>query len=312
MNQEKMLISVVVVCYNCEKYVIDCLISIFNQTYQNLELIITYDASNDNTVGVVKSWLQKNGQRFIRYEVISSERNTGVSANCNRGLFASYGEWIKYIAADDLLYPACVEEYINYIKGNAAAKIVFSKPSLFHNIIGDMENGNSTSALGMYFWDRAKSAQDQLKMLLRFNRVSACTSFINCKLLKDVGGYDEDIPMVEDIPMWIRLTSMGHKLYYLNQQLVGYRKSENSLTSQTVNFAKINICQIKQYLLILEKYRLPMSSGMNSFINKIDYFLTSKTVEYCDESNLLYRFFFLSSRMWSHVVKFISLYVLKS
>ena len=86
------LVSVVVITYNSSKYILECLDSIYNQTYQKIELIISDDCSKDNTVEICRDWLAVNDDRFLGTNLVLSEINTGVSANCNRGVHVSHGE----------------------------------------------------------------------------------------------------------------------------------------------------------------------------------------------------------------------------
>ena len=98
-----MLVSVIVVVYNSSKTVLETLESIKNQTYKNIELVITDDASSDNTIEIVTEWGEKNRNYFNNFLVLKTEKNTGVSANVARGIQASKGEYYKDIAGDDLL-----------------------------------------------------------------------------------------------------------------------------------------------------------------------------------------------------------------
>ncbi|MDO4762966.1 MAG: glycosyltransferase family A protein [Flavobacteriaceae bacterium] len=78
--QNQPLISVIVPCYNVEKYVAECLESIIAQTYQNLEIIVINDGSTDNTVEAIKPFLSDDRIKYIHQE------NKGVSEARNRGL----------------------------------------------------------------------------------------------------------------------------------------------------------------------------------------------------------------------------------
>ena len=106
------LVSVLVITYNSAKFVLETLESIKAQTYQNIELIISDDCSTDNIVELCQKWVEENKERFVRTQIITSDLNTGVSANGNRGRDACQGEWIKGIAGDDLLMPNCVEDCV--------------------------------------------------------------------------------------------------------------------------------------------------------------------------------------------------------
>ena len=91
------LVSVVVITYNSAQYVLETLNSIKEQSYSNIELIISDDCSKDKTVEICRDWLAKNKEKFVRTELITVEKNTGTSANINRGIKASKGKWIKSI-----------------------------------------------------------------------------------------------------------------------------------------------------------------------------------------------------------------------
>jgi len=124
---DKPLVSVTVITYNSAKFVLETLESIRQQTYSNIELIISDDCSKDNTVELCQQWINEHGGRFVRSTIVTTPVNTGVAANFNRAIDNSNGEWIKGIAGDDLLLPTSVADYINYINDNDESKIVFGK-----------------------------------------------------------------------------------------------------------------------------------------------------------------------------------------
>ena len=103
MPTNNVLVSVVVLTYNSSTTIIETLNSVKEQTYSNIELIITDDASSDTTIDICRQWLDLNGKYFFNFCLITVEFNTGLPANCNRALNASKGEWIKFIAGDDSL-----------------------------------------------------------------------------------------------------------------------------------------------------------------------------------------------------------------
>ena len=86
-NKDTPLVSIIVITYNSSKYVLETLESAYNQTYQNIELIISDDCSTDDTVEVCKKWVDEHKDRFVRSEIITTPVNTGIPVNCNRGLY---------------------------------------------------------------------------------------------------------------------------------------------------------------------------------------------------------------------------------
>lgn len=131
---ETPLVSVVVITYNSSKYILECLDSIYNQTYQNIELIITDDCSKDNTVEVCKKWLEQFSDRFIQTKQITTTINTGTSANCNRGISETMGKWYKIIAGDDRLLKNCIEDNIHYVVNHKNVDFLFSDIKPFGQI----------------------------------------------------------------------------------------------------------------------------------------------------------------------------------
>lgn len=93
------LISVIVPCYNVEKYVDECLDSIIRQTYKNLEIIVVNDASTDSTVDGIKRYVAKDE----RIKFIDLRQNGGLSAARNAGIEVATGEYISFIDSDDIL-----------------------------------------------------------------------------------------------------------------------------------------------------------------------------------------------------------------
>lgn len=109
------LVSIVIITYNQSKYILETLESTRFQTYHNIELIISDDYSTDNTISICKDWLQKNKDRFINVKLVVPHKNTGTAINCNRGVNASTGKWIKLLAGDDKLPPESINDFVNFV-----------------------------------------------------------------------------------------------------------------------------------------------------------------------------------------------------
>lgn len=93
-----MKISIIIPCYNSEKYLGACMDSVLAQTFEDFEVILIDDGSKDNTLSVARSYAQKDS----RVRVLVKE-NGGVAAARNMGLDHAQGEWITFVDSDDLL-----------------------------------------------------------------------------------------------------------------------------------------------------------------------------------------------------------------
>ena len=89
------LVSVIVLSYRSAETIVETLDSIKNQTYSNIELIVTDDASPDNTVQVVRKWITENKGTLASIKLVTSDKNTGLPANINRGLKVAKGAYYK-------------------------------------------------------------------------------------------------------------------------------------------------------------------------------------------------------------------------
>ena len=92
-------ISVVIPTYNSENFIAKTLETVFLQTYNNYEVIISDDGSSDNTVEVVKAVFDKYGHRENKILINSHE---GAAAARNRGIEVANGDWISFLDSDDL------------------------------------------------------------------------------------------------------------------------------------------------------------------------------------------------------------------
>jgi len=115
MNKSRQpLVSVRVLTYNSSEYIVETLNSVYNQSYNNIELVVSDDCSKDNTVGICQEWIDNHKSRFVRVVYLTSPVNTGVCANSKRSMDATTGEWIKGIGGDDLLTHNAIEQFVSF------------------------------------------------------------------------------------------------------------------------------------------------------------------------------------------------------
>jgi len=103
-----MKVSIIIPVYNEEKYLEESLKSAINQTYPNIEIIAINDGSTDKSLEILRKYSSK-----IK---IFSKKNGGLASALNAGIKAAEGEWIKYLSADDIMYPQAIEELISEAK----------------------------------------------------------------------------------------------------------------------------------------------------------------------------------------------------
>lgn len=221
------MVTVAVATFFSADFVLETLESIYHQTYQDISLIISDDCSTDDTVAVVNKWvaLERVKNRFDSIQVLTVPKNTGVSANCNRCIAASTSDWVKFIAADDILLPNCIADNIAFVTDNPNANVVFSQVKMYQDTFEE-KNYLETTPLDYpnNLMHESLSAKGQYQLLLVSDRIHYTPSlFLNKQAILKVGGYDESCRLVEDYPMWLKLTGSGERLYYFHKITVGYR-----------------------------------------------------------------------------------------
>lgn len=253
-NNNDPLVSIIVITYNSSNYIREALESATAQIYKHIELIISDDCSTDNTVEICRNWLKVNKRRFQRTALVTGNNNQGVSANCNQGLNIAEGDWIKYIAGDDILTKNSIFDFIETTKRNPKINFIFGAVVPFQNDIVY----ESISFPQEFIIASAKHQHNLL--LKKDNCILGPASFIKRSVILSLGGFDTRIPMQEDYPLWVKATGFGHKLYFKNFICAKYRIHKESLTSSAFINKQISpVFQesyIKMQLLIREPFFL--------------------------------------------------------
>ncbi|WP_294956937.1 glycosyltransferase [uncultured Flavobacterium sp.] len=225
--QNSPLVTVICLCYNHEKFVVEALNSVLNQNYQNIELIITDDCSNDNSKKVITDWLQD----YPAVQFISSKINLGNTKTFNKALQFSKGEYIIDFAADDVLLKDCVERqinaFLNSTKKNLAA------------VYGNAEIISENNSHIRYYYEvgtekkavkKPASGDIYLAMLSQSSMICSVSSMMKREVLEQLNGYDENLAY-EDLDFWIR-ASRDYNFEFIDSVLVQKREVENSLGNQ--------------------------------------------------------------------------------
>lgn len=281
--RELPLVSICIITYNSADFVLETLNSAKDQSYHNIELIISDDASTDSTIELCKNWLKENGGFFVRTQLITVDQNTGIPANCNRALTASYGKWIKVIAGDDILLKDCISYNMEYIRNNSETQILFSamRPFLVEN--GEKKFFEPVK-LSNYFLDLSA---DQQFVEIIFGKMQgvAPTSFIAKELFEKLNYYDEEFKLAEDYPFWLKCTANQHRFVSMDKLTVLYRLHNKSTAVTKV----LNGVMFRDRMMIFKQYLnriLANENGKNEFAEyyRANYY---SFIKFCSESENL-------------------------
>ena len=208
-------VTVIAVCYNHERFVIECLESIKRQTFTDFELIVVDDKSSDGSVGVISDWLEHNlpGARFFPHQT-----NIGLCKTLNEALAIANGEYIGLIATDDAWLPDKLERQV------ARLQVLPESVALVFSDAEQMDEQGVTLPKTFIEAHRPLGGPvgaDMFSQLADGNFIPAMATLIRRTALLSVGGYDEALTY-EDYDMWLRLADQ-YQLEYLPGLVARYR-----------------------------------------------------------------------------------------
>ena len=220
-NTQKPLVSIVIPCYNHEKYVQECIKSVIEQDYENIELIIIDDGSKDESVNKIQELVPQCEKRFSRFE-FRTRPNKGLCATLNEALAWCEGEFYSPIASDDIMFTYKIRLQVDAFKKKDDEKLV--------GVFGGIELIDEYSSL-----IKRKKAKSKFyfyqDIILRKARLYTPTSLIRRDVVLGVKGYDERFD-IEDLQLWLKLSSRGYFFYTIDKVLVKYRQDSTSLSKR--------------------------------------------------------------------------------
>lgn len=290
------LVSIVIPCYNHENFVQDCIQSVVDQTYQNIELIIIDDGSKDHSVESIQKMVSKCEERFVRFE-FRSRPNKGLSATLNEAIEWTEGKYFSTIASDDLMIENKTEIQVSYLEKNDDITALFGSA----NYINENNKIKEIAKLAekKYYFDN---------ILLNECQFYAPTQMMRTDILKELGGYDPTI-LVEDWYMWLKMAEKG-RVYCLSNVLALYRiHSENSTRNskfiyennlKTLSLYKDHPLYKKAYAKIRWTYII--WTGQNNRVESLNllyqYIKSDPTVIFSKFSLVYCKYFFIKLKNW--------------
>ena len=215
---KKPKVSIIIPVYNGKEYMKEAIDSALAQTYDNLEILVINDGSNDGgmTDKIAKSY--GNKIKYIKKE------NGGVSTALNLALKEMTGDYFSWLSHDDYYYPEKVEKEIIFLNENNLLNervILYSDYDLMN------ENGKVTDHSVK---DHQMLEQKPEYALLR-GTVNGLTLLIPKKAFKECGNFDESLRCVQDYDLWYKMMKKGYKFIHLPEILVITRIHSKQVTN---------------------------------------------------------------------------------
>ncbi|KAA9234409.1 MULTISPECIES: glycosyltransferase [Aerococcus] len=256
-------ISIIIPIYNVEKYLIECLESVRNQTFTDFEVIMVNDGSSDASPVIADNYCQRD-KRFKLFH----QENQGQSAARNFGLSQAKGEYIFFLDSDDKIVENTLE-ILHRICQDKQSDIVIAACKYFNNDGDYWMMGSGTPTVNFYDSHAAIRKEEEGDPMLSFT--SPC-----CKLVKTDIVRQNSFPvgrLYEDAATTYRWYMVANKIYYINLNLYAYRqRSGSTMATRGDNLVKHyndNVINLSHKISDLKSDGYDPLMTLNSYIDKL-------------------------------------------
>lgn len=213
-----MKVSILIPCYNAERWIDAAIRSALRQTYTDTEVIVVDDGSIDRSLDIIRSY---DGQ--ITWE---TGENRGGNHARNRLLELASGEWLQYLDADDYLSITKIEKQVQHLRAHPEADIVYS-PTL-------LEYWDSSSSHVTHVEPQNVSvSNDPWTLLIRWRMPQTGGPLWKTSIIREAGGWDVDQPCCQEAKLYLQLLKRGATFSYFEHAGAVYRQwSQNTVCTK--------------------------------------------------------------------------------
>lgn len=259
---DNIFVSICIPTFNGERYLKECLDSCVNQTYGNFEIVICDDGSSDNTITIIKDYMNMYPNIFL----FENKNNLGMVENWNNCIKRSRGEWIKFVFQDDFIRNDCLSKFV--LSARPDAQLVVSKRDFivedksdpihvkyYESEIRTLEN--VTSFKGSFYSPKLISSLAAENICMNFIGEPSLI-FFRKRTVKELGEFTNTLKQICDLEFVLRIASK-YGLYYLPEKLCAFRVHSNSTTTSNVQNNEFEMSYVETsvftwYLLFGEKF----------------------------------------------------------
>jgi len=221
-NMPTPLVTIVVSCFNHAKYIEACVDSILRQSYAQIELIVIDDGSTDGSAEILKDLAARHGFYF------EAQANQGLPRTLNKALAMANGKYFCPMGSDDVMLPEKTALQVEFLEAHPEvgfccgnAYFIDAEGRFIARPNSRFKSQDTLMGFEEYFGNRKAG-------------VIAPSTMIRTELLREIGGYDVNMRL-EDAAMWLRITWLGHKIGFIHNVIMHYRKHPTN-TSKNLRF----------------------------------------------------------------------------
>lgn len=259
-------VSIIIPVYNVEKYLRQCLDSVVNQTLTDIEIICVNDCSPDSSEKILSEYAQKDS----RIKIITLEKNGGLGNARNVALKIVQGDYIMFLDSDDWLELDACEYAYNQISKNNNDFVVFGLYTYNQNT---NERFINTKKIVPFLDIEGKSSALPIEINTPFFGNGECWYKIYDRHFILDNKLEFDRGTFEDQRFNVNILTLAKSISVLNKPLYNYRKSESSITTNSLNWKDYIYAKHRAYDLLKENFSSEHKFRKYFLISVINYIL---------------------------------------
>jgi len=219
-TSEQPLVSIVIVTYNQALFIEEAIDSALSQSYPNIEILVSDDASTDGTSELAKKYATMYPEKVI---ALTEGPNLGITGNCNRGLNRCRGKYAVFMGGDDVLLPEKVEAQVSWLEQDEASVLCGHRLEVFYDDVNQLPHPLDIaypSGNGADWLIKNGCPYGALSIMVR------CSAF-------PTGGFNSRLKYASDHLFWIECLLNGGEYGYIDAVLGRYRRHSNNITNQS-------------------------------------------------------------------------------
>lgn len=272
-----MRVSVVVPVYNAKRTIERCLVSLINQNFNDYEIIIVDNGSNDGSFGLIEESIRAHPEEKIK---LIREEKKGPSEARNRGIKDASGDIVAFTDSDCVADRDWLRDIVNAFDKEEIGAVA-------GNIRGYKSSNLIEKFLSLYTLRGLEKSQTFKEYTLVKGGFSTTNLFFRQEILRKAGGFDKSMRWGEDHDMCARIYKMGYKIRYITQGVIYHlhRSTLGSLIKQSFGFGKAHamllhkwgkhrlIIEFPKYTYQNPKFGLPIWLNLNYADKKMAIFI---------------------------------------
>ena len=213
------LISVIVPIYNRDKYLHETILSVINQTYKNLEIILIDDGSSDNVLKIIKHY-----EKLDKRIKVITQKNVGICLTMKNALAFSSGKYIARCDSDDVNELDRYEKQLKFLKENN-----FDMVGCYIKCFGTGREGQKRY-LEQCVNKPMRTYEEQKNRILLGQPITGSTMFCKSEVLKEILPFKKDCSIIEDFYLSVMLHKAGKRISILEEEKLNYRVHNENLS----------------------------------------------------------------------------------